>query len=353
MKEKICFFVHTEYHLLLALDAIMSSYNDVNRFEVELILKRTSSSPRLKQDLDMSCIPYSVRFLDFSYNLKSKLSPQERENLDLILAMEFSSFNFFQEQDPISIIMVNHYKSRGTKINLYQDGLKPYVANNMSFSPSQWLNDIRQNLWIRKNGYPVSDYFSFIYCKNYGFLKGIDTLFLTFPQSYKNWNKLPIKKISPNFSLEFVALLKQVFKWDDSLLKERKRILFFMNQPMHDDGTFEVKILKHLQKKYPDNSIYIKNHPLTSQVKLNAYKELHNVTIIDSKIPAELFVSLLDNSIIFSVSSTSMFINNPKCKFYYIFGIKEGNNIKRIKKYKIFNPTDHVIAVTDVDDIKF
>ncbi|MGL2964118.1 polysialyltransferase family glycosyltransferase [Flavobacterium sp. RSB2_4_14] len=353
MKEKICFFVHTEYHLLLSIHAMQYRYADTNLYEVELILKRTTKSSRLKQDLDLNSLLCKFRVLDFDLNLKRKLSNEEKQQLDTVLNLDFSEFNFFQEQDPITIIIINHFKKKGTKINLYQDGLKPYIAHTMSFSPALLLNNIKQNLWIRKNGYPITDYFSFVNCKNYGFLKGIDQLFLTFPKAYINWKRILILTITPEFTDSFVQVLKKVFKWEDALLEERNRVIFFMNQPMHDDGSFEVKVLQQLQNKYPEVTIYIKNHPLTSQVKLIAYKKLNNIEIINSKIPAELFISQLDNSIVLSVCSTSMFINNPSCKFYYIFDVATDNNIERLKKYKVINPSDHIITVNQVDAIEF
>ena len=223
----------------------------------------------------------------------------------------------------------------------------------MKFSPALVLNNIKQNLWIKRNGYPVSDYWSFINCKTYGFIKGIDNLYLTFPKAYLNWNKLPIETITPQFTDDFVHLLKRVFKWNDSLLKDRKKVIFFLNQPMHDDGSFDVYILRHLQKKYPHSTIYIKNHPLTSKLKLNKYKEINNVKIIDSKIPAEVFINELKESIVFSVVSTAMFIKNSSCEFYYTYKIKKNNNIERLKKYEVVNPTEHVISCKTVDEIVF
>jgi hypothetical protein len=322
MKEQLCFFVHTEYHLLLSLHAIMQNYSNENEYEVTIVLKRTSKSNRLKQDLDLSFLPYHFILLDFDLNLKKKLSKDEKESLDSLLEKKFDVFVFFQEQDPISIIIINQYKKNNTKIYLFQDGLKPYIAHSMSFSPSLLLNNIKQNQWIKKNGYPITDYFSFVNCKMYGFLKGIDKLFLTFPEAYINWNKLPIEKIEPTFSDEFVLVLKKLFLWEEQLLVKRERVIFFMNQPLHDDGSFEVQLLQNLQKKHPDATIYIKNHPLTTKVKIDAYKQIENVSIINSKIPAEVFISQLKNSIILSVCSTSMFIDNPKCKFYYTFAVE-------------------------------
>jgi hypothetical protein len=164
---------------------------------------------------------------------------------------------------------------------------------------------------------------------------------------------VPVEKTDIHFNEDFIALIKRIFHWQDSLLKERTGAIFFMNQPMHDDGSFEVKALQHLQKKYPEAPIYIKNHPLTSKVKLESYKALNNVTIIDSKIPAELFISMLKDSIILSVCSTSMFIDNPLCKFYYMFEIEQHNNIERLKKYTVINPTSHVRLVQNIDEISF
>lgn len=351
MKKRICFFVHTEYHLLLSIHALLTRFSDSNQFEVEIILKRTSKSTRLKQDLDFSSLPCKYRFLDL--NLDNLLNAEEKQKLNGILQLEFTEFNFFQEQDPITLIVINQYKKKGVKINLFQDGLKPYIAHSMSFSPALWSNNIKQNIWIRKNGYIVSSWFSFINSKMYGFLKEIDQLYLTFPKSFINWKNLPICAMNLEYTTEFIEVLKKVFQWEEDLLEKRKKVIFFMNQPMHDDGTFEVSVLEKLQLRYPGSKIYIKNHPLTSKVKLEAYKKLDNIKIINSKIPAELFISQLEESIILSVCSTSMFINNPNCKFYYLFNIKEDNNIVRLKKYKVINPTTHVVTANSVTELNF
>lgn len=353
MRKKICFLIHTEYHLLLSIHAIQQQYSDKNIYEVILILKKNHKSNRLNQALNFCGLPYKILDFDVDINLKNKLSTDDKLKLDELLSLDLAEFNFFQEQDPLVVIFISVFKRRGAIINLFQDGLKPYITHTMSFSPSLWLNDIKQNNWIIKNNYRVLNYFSFINSKMYGFLKGIDQLFLTFPDAFINWKNLPIISIKPEFTTEFLNTLKQVFCWDDSLLNEKEKVVFFMNQPMHDDGTFEVNMLQRLQNKYPGTKIYIKNHPLTTELKLKAYEKLSNVTIIDSKIPAEIFISQLSNSIIISVCSTSMFIDNPTCKFYYTFAIKEHNNIKRLDKFEVINPSKHVETLITIDEISF
>lgn len=353
MKEKICYLIHTEYHLLLALYDILEKYNDANKFDVSLVLKRSHKSARLKQDLNLSILPYKIKILDFNINLKGKLSAEEKHDLDELLKEDYAVFIFFQEQDPITIIIINKYIEKKTKIYLYQDGLKPYVMNSMKFSLGLVLNDINQNSWIKRNGYPVKNNFSFLTCRKYGFLKGIDKLYLTFPQAYDNWNSKPIENINPEFTEQYKTLLKKVFLWDDSLLDQNEKVLFFMNQPLHDDGSFELNLLEKLQAMYPGSPLYIKNHPLTPKLKIDKYKQLKNVSIINSKIPAEIFVSELKNSIVFSVCSTSMFINNKETKFYWTNNIQEKNNIKRLKKYVIVNPTTHIKSVSTIKEIVF
>lgn len=353
MKEKIGYLIHTEYHLLLSIDDAQKKYSDNSKYDVCFILMRYTQFNRLKQDLDVDELPFEVLKMDFNLSLESNLTSEEKANLDKLLEFKFSSFIFFQEQDPLVIIMINKYVESNTNIYLYQDGLKPYVMNSMKFSVGLILHDFKQNFWIRKNGYPVKNYLSFINCKKYGQLKGINKLFLTFPAAYDNWNNLKIETLTPTFNEQFANVLKKVFKWNDSLLDEKEKVIFFMNQPLHDDGTFEMSVLKKLKEKYPLSKLYIKYHPLTSEIKIKQYKELSNVIIIDSQIPAELFISQLKNSIVLSICSTSMFINNEDCRFYWFSEIQENNNVARLKRYNIINPTNHVISVKSADEIVF
>jgi hypothetical protein len=352
MKEKICYLIHTEYHLLLSIDDISKKYFDTDKFDVQLILKTSSKSNRLKQDLNLSFFPYSIKLVNFNIDLNSKLILSEKKVLDDLLENKYSVFIFFQEQDPISIILIDKFIEDKTKIYLYQDGLKPYCKFGLKSSVGIYLNFLKQKQWIKKNGYSVKNSSSFNSYK-YGFLYGIDKLFLTFPESYNNWKNLPVEKFVLNFDKNIQSIFKRVFNWNSSLLSNSEGVIFFMNQPMDDDGLFEVNILQNLRNRFPNSKIYIKNHPLTSSVKINSYKLLQNVEIIDSKIPAELFIYQLNKSIVISVYSTAMFINNPKCKFYYLYNIKQSNNVRKLKKIKIINPTPHVITVKSLSEIVF
>lgn len=353
MKEKIGYLIHTEYHLLLSINDALKKYSDTSLYDVQLILIRSKNGTRLKQELDLSFLPFNVKVIDFNIDFNGKLDLEEKKELDALLDIKFSVYNFFQEHDVIDIILVDKFVSIGAEINLFQDGLKPYIINTLKRPIGLIKVVIKQNIWIRRNGYPVNDYFSFLRCTKYSFTKGISKVFLTFPDAYYNWNNKAVEKIEIDTSKEFWDIIKKVFKWDDELLKTKENVIFFMSQPMHDDGSFEMGVLKKLLKKHPKSQLYIKYHPLTSAIKIEQYKKLDNVTIIDSQIPAEIFIQELSNSIVLSVCSTSMFIDNQKSKFYWFSEILEGNNIKLIKRYDFVNPTKHVHIVHSVDEIIF
>jgi hypothetical protein len=354
MKQKICYYIHTEYHLISSLNDIQNNYsNSSEEVEITLLLKRTKDSKRLNKDLNLDGLPYKILILPFKANLKAKLLPEERSVLEDILSLPFDVFNFFQEQDPLAIILINHFKSKGAKIHLYQDGLKPYVIQSMKFSFGLIMNDIQQNIWIRKNGYIVKNYWSFLHCKKYGFLYGVDKLFLSFPAFYPNWNALPIESVSTEISQELVSSLQQLFNWHSDMLKIKSGVIFYMNQPLNDDSLFDEVLLGKLNLKYPEAKIFIKTHPLTSQAKRDYYKGLPYVTVLDYAIPAELFVSQLENSIVLSLFSTAMFMNNLKCKFYYLFDIPEAKMIERLNKVTLINPTNHIVSAKNMEEILF
>ena len=331
----------------------MSRYPDEDKYDIYIIIKRRSISSRLKQDLDLDFLPYTFTFIDIEVDMAKKLKADDKAQIDKLAEIEFSGFNFFQEQDPVTIVLINKYAERGTKINLFQDGLKAYIFNTMKFSLGLVTDNIKQNKWIKMNGYPVKDKFSFLRCRKYSFLKYIDEVFVTFPEAYDNWNKKPIGKLPIIFRDELWATLKRVFKWEDSLLPVKDKVIFFMNQPLGDNGAFDISILQKLQAKYPTNELYIKLHPLTPQATVEEYKKLNNITIITSKIPAEIFISEITNSIVLSVYSGSMFINNESCNFYWLHNIKEDNNVSKLKRYRIINPTKHIVSANGVDEIVF
>lgn len=354
MKKQLLFLIHTEYHLLLAIYYLYSNnflFNDL--YENTFLVKAGTKSKRLDNKLNFDSLPIKVSYLDFGKSINEPIDENLISVLNILEKKNVSEFNFFQEQDFFAVIILKLLKTKNTIINLFQDGFKPYVSESLGFTPSIHIHDFKINRYINQNNYRVNDWLSIFKCHRYGFLKGIDNLYLTFPESFPRKHRKNIKKLKFEMDTQVLKIYQKIFNWKDTLLPQRENVIFFLNQPMRDDGSFDLHVLKKLREKYPDNLILIKNHPHTPQDKIELYKSLDNCIIVDSRIPAELFIAILKNSIIVSVCSTAMFVNNPSCSFYFLFNIKENNNIERLNKYKAVNPTEHVLVPKRVEEIVF
>lgn len=354
MKRKKLFLIYTEYHLLLAVFYLyINNFLFNNEYENIFLLNAGTKSKRLNKQLNFDSLPIKICYLDIGKSINEPIGKDIKDILDALGNQDISEFNFFQEQDYFAVIVLNLLKGKKTEINLFQDGLKPYITESLSFTPSIHIIDFKINKYIKKNGYSVNDWFSSFRCHKYGFLKGIDNLYLTFPESFPRKHKKSVKKLAFEIDNQLLKIYQNIFNWKDEFLPQRKNVIFFLNQPMRDDGSFDLHVLKKLRDKYPNNQILIKNHPHTPQDKIVLYKSLDNCIIIDSKTPAELFIANLKNSLIISVCSTAMFVDNPNCNFYYLYNIKEKNNIDRLNKYTVINPTSHVLVPKKIEEIKF
>lgn len=353
MKENIAYLVHTEYHLLLAVSDALLRYKDTQSYSVTILIQRKNNSKRLRDELDFSHLPFQVTYLDLLVDINKPLQVDDRKKIEDTAKLKLSKFVFFQEQNPVVLILISSFKKRGTEISIFQDGLKAYCFHTLKLSLGLITDNIKQNRWLKKNGFTVDDHFSFLKCRNYAYLKHIDKVYLSYPDVYPNWNNKPLGIIESTFPSFVKDALKKLYKWNDTLLQEKEGVIFFMNQPFRYDGNFEISILKKLTEKYPGRRVYIKLHPLTPDAMVERYNALPDVTVFNSNIPAELFIFELKNSIIISFYSGSLLIDNNSSKLYWIYGIKEGNNIPSLNKITVINPTSHIREVTNVDDIVF
>ena len=351
MIKKIIIFIHTEYHLLVTVNQFLRLYNDHNKFEVELYII-IGSGKRLLIDLDFTDLPIRVNYLDGNINLDTSIDPKLRREIDQLMNNIPDIFIFFQEQDLLSALLSSQYSKMGTEVCLYQDGFKPYLDLKLH-SIGLLKHHHSQNVWLKKNNYTVDSWISPVFSNKYAFLKSIHKIYLTSPECYKNWNNKKVEKI------EFLPIeilnprLKKLFKWEESLLPERENIILYITQPLRNDGDIDIELLNKLGKKYPGNRIYLKLHPRTDIEKINRYKRLRNVEIINSKIIAELFIMNIKRSIVMSAFSTAMLINNPDNKFYYLYKLYKGktSSIDRIRIRSC--PANYITAVKNFEEIKF
>jgi hypothetical protein len=352
MEKKIVTFVHTEYHLLLFVNNLLNEQK-VGVKNKHFLFIRGKEKFRISKDVDLSIFPIEVQFVSQEFSIYKSLNEKSNSFLEEIYSLQPNEFVFYQEMDLLMVVLVNQLKLRfETKIILLQDGLKPY--NLLKFNSLSLMKYHHQtNVWMKKNGFSIDSWLSPFWSHRFAFLKEIDEVFLTFPEAYINWNNKSIKKID-FLNLESLKNnLERIFHWDQNLLNEKEKVILYMSQPMHDDGKAEANFIQKLTIKFPLNQVYIKLHPLTAQNKIDEYLKYPNFKLIRSTIPAELFIMQLQSSIILSVNSTSMFLDNRNCKFYYLSEIFK-NDIKRLKRYDVkIHPAPHIKLVTSIDEIDF
>lgn len=351
MQKKILIFVHTEYHILLAINQILGIYNNPELYDIELFIQR-SGGKRLTQELDFSGFPVRVKYFNEEVTINKSLSQTAQTKIQELLDSKPDVFIFFQEMDPIMVILAQHYASNGTEVCLYQDGSKPYA--HLKFHSLGLIKYFhQQNLWLKRNDFPVDSWLSPVFGKKYAHLKSVKKVYLTFPEIYKNWNNKSLEKIEMVPISKLNRALKKVFRWDEKMLPERKNVIFYMNQPMHQDGVAETKFFQEISEKFPSNKIYIKLHPSTDEVVIQQYRKFSNLEIIRSQIPAELFIMNLKESLILSLNSTAMFLNNPDNQYFYLHRIFQ-KEIKILNRYNFKkNPAPHITVVGKLDDITF
>ncbi|MFD2201845.1 polysialyltransferase family glycosyltransferase [Shivajiella indica] len=348
-KNNIVVFVHTEYHLMLTINEILK--NPEVKYRVYLIKK--GQQKRLSLALDLTGLP-NATFLELILNidLKQKFTSDHVGLINELITNNFNELIFFQEQDPFILSILKSLKKNGikTEISLYQDGLKPY--NQMKgFSIGMIQGDIKVWKWLWKNNIKELKPYKLLQTKRYAYLDEIDSVFLTFPESYYNWNKREINQIQFFDHLLFKSNLEKVFDWNKGLLPKNENVIFYLTQPMHHDANVEVEFLEKLQQRL-GKEIILKLHPLTNAAQEKVYRSIgKDVYLIKSKIPAELFIMNLKDSTIVSLNSTSLFYPSPSNRYYYTSNLFQ-DKIKRLTRYK-FNssPASHIKMVKSLEEI--
>ncbi len=346
---KIIAFVQTEYHLMLCVNEILK-FPDVD-FHVYII--RKAKNKRLEVNLDFSNFQ-NARFevLTIAVNLNSKFSEQHISLLESFLIEKYTKLLFYQEHDPFILSVIKFMKKTFPlcEICLYQDGLKPY--NRMKgYSYAMLIGDIKIWFWLLRNNIFEFKPWKLFLTKNYAYTDEVDSVFLTFPESYVNWNNKTIKKIEFAEHGFLKRQLEYLFCWDDKLMPVNTECILYMTQPTYHDPTIEFDFLQSLKDrlKLP---LILKIHPLTSEDTILKYKQIgSDVFIIDSRIPAELFIMNLTNSLIVSLHSTSMLYNSPTNRYYYISNLFK-SKIKHLQRYDFTeSPSEHILMVKDFQDI--
>ena len=337
---KFVFLVCTEYHLLLTLNYLED--NEIK--EVIIIVRGSSKSNRISSNINIDHLNAKFVFWKHDFNHSSKLTMKIKEGLDDLLKLKPDVFCFFQEQDMLAMFLLNKFQANENY--LFQDGMKAY--NSLKRMPvSLLINELKMQLFLYKNFRINDDIYNVLNSHKYGFRKRTTKLYLTFPEAYNNWNGKVLGKSPLTINSTFLEKLKVIFKWDDSLLQEKNNIIFYLNQPLGLAIDLERNVIKKIINKYPNKEFYIKIHPNITIEQLTSYKDIVGIKLINSKIPAEIFIANITNSIIFAVSSTALFFKTPTNKYFYLRPIFM-DKVKRLKKYNTKSPSEHIIEIDSI-----
>ncbi|WP_367392679.1 polysialyltransferase family glycosyltransferase [Lewinella sp. LCG006] len=346
MSTKISAIVHTEYHLLLFINYYLQNPD----LEYTLYLLQPEDR-RFKQELNFEelknlCIGYLPPLSKAIY-----ITPAEEEFVVKITHEKPDIFIFFQEMNLLSVIISSKLKEKGSKVFLFQDGTKAYFELK-KFSFGLFKDNFRRRMFLLMNKvikFKIYDYFNYYRYANYDF---IDAIFLTNPEMYDNWNNKQIYKIKFTNLDDLRVALQNIFNWDSRILPVSQNVIFYMTQPLHNDGNAEYEMLTDIASRY-SNTLYIKPHPLTNKKLLERYQSDSRFNVIDSSIPAELFLLNLSDSVVLSVNSTSQLIEYPTLKSYYVYQYLIGK-IARLKKLNFKAvPAKYIKVVTDINEITF
>ena len=149
-------------------------------------------------------------------------------------------------------------------------------------------------------------------------------------------------------------LVKKVFSLSTVSIDHSEDSIFLISQTMRDDNSFERALIDYLLKAFPNKKLYLKSHPTDFKLYRDFIDEVNNkyqkVEVLDDPVPAEYFLMQLNNCIVVSTISTSMFLNNTNCRYYYTHKIAR-DSMKRFDRYHTDNPTPHVVCVNSFDEI--
>lgn len=327
------FLVRTQYHVLMAVNTIFSQYRDYHNIIYYL-------KGRISNDFKSN-----EPFIEFRELERNKFG--NTDFVGVIKAFKPERFFFFQENCSETLFLLNKLSKTGITISLLQDGTKPYhhykKKRLLYCVLRDTLNDYKE-MFKRKQVAWIGFHNNY----KYAFSKEVDEVWLTYPEKYNNRTKKKLVQL-PYYSEESIAFSNHLFHFKIDF--EVDSILYLGQAWKRIYWEREKEIFDYLLAKFPDKKIIYKAHPNSEQGQLDLYNSYPNIRVIKDKIPAELYVLIMKNTIILSAASTSMFAYNDSCKYYYTYKLYNFGNI--FTQIDIGNPTSHIVNIDDLNEIVF
>jgi hypothetical protein len=345
--KNVLFIINTEGHLLTTASLIFEKFNKAAGYQPYVLQVSKNGTARFKTEKDQDYL--TEKYIDIDPWTKGFVAEMQE-----ILDTKFERVFIFLEQLALNLYLANKFKKQGSIICLTPDGNKPYFSVDKLALGSRVRQTIHTYRYLFSNKlYYFKPYFL---SWNYAKINPIDEIWVTFPEKFtqaKKKHKVVGFTILPT---EAVAnQVKRFFKIDITLqLKHTNGVIFYTNNILSTQQLYEaeIDIITKLKQRYPEAPFYLKYHPSTPAHQIEKFKALELNCFCDS-IPAELYIASLHHSIIIGMWSASLMVNNPKCKFYWLYDYLLKEKIMTKDTVNLVNPTPHIQDVDRLDAVVF
>ena len=317
----------------MAINTIFNNYKDYNN--IVYFLKG-----RIEENFTSD-----VDFIDFQELERGKFGNKLFANK--IAKLQPERFFFFQENCSETLFLINKLSKQKITISLLQDGTKPYHLYKKKRLLYCILRDTLKDymeMFKRREVALISFHNNY----TYAFSKEVDEVWLSYPEKYYNKTKKKLLTL-PYYSKESIDFSNKLFNF--SVDFDTESILYLGQAWKSIYWETEKEIFDYIIKTFPNKKIIYKAHPNSEKGQLDIYEKYDNIQIIKDKVPAELYVLTMKNTIIISAASTSMFVINDSCKFYYTYKLYNYGRI--FSQVNIGNPTDYIKNIDKLEEIVF
>lgn len=347
----ILFIIHTEYQMMVALSTIADIYSDKKMYQITICQIDDGTNRRFNFNVNLEAIPH-IEYRVLRYNEGERDFNNDLHNalLDLTLR-QFHILVIFNHHLFVDIYLAKVKSKQGCEVYLAPDGLKPYAITK-KFSP-RWTA-LRTIGFFRFVHINKLKFIAHVPTLPYANLDCIEEVWIQYPMHFNNKFNKRIRKIDIMKSAESIKIVNSFFLFDSQThLPRLDKVIFYANQPLQSEPRDEVELrtLQSIHSKFPDYQVVVKFHPLTANEHKSNIRDLPFVYVLETSMMAELFIANLSESIVLGFWSAALLIDNKKCRFYWLHLILKNEGL--MPHYvKFTNPTQHIVEVESIQDIK-
>ncbi|WP_094416857.1 hypothetical protein [Flavobacterium cyanobacteriorum] len=335
--------------MMVALTIIADNFADATKYDIIIYQTEDYSKRRFQFQKDIHLLP-NLNYIVIRYDENSNTFNEELfKAVHTISRTGFSRFVMFNHHSFLAIYLSRKLALKNTRIVLAPDGLKPY-SNTRRMTP-RWSLKTAIKFYKFIKGNRLSYFFHYPSLE-YANLKEISLIYIHFPKAFLNFRNIVTKEVKVLESENSKHLVSRYFKFSTSNEEIFNNVIFFINQPLNNQDiyNFEIDLLEQIKLKFPHYKLVIKLHPLTDYDHVEKFKAL-NATIISETYPAELYIAQLKHSIVLSFWSTASLIDNPSCRFYWLYPMLQNRGIM-LSYINIQNPTEHILEVSSIEQLQ-